>query len=80
MSDLGHNSDGQLLQFIEQLEGCAEEKADIREREKEIRAEAKSVGYDVRIIAKVLARRKRDREDIEEEEALIESYENALLV
>lgn len=69
---------GELRQFIEQLEQMDAEKADIAERQKELMAEAKARGYDTKIIRKVIALRKRDKDDIAEEEAILEMYKAAL--
>jgi uncharacterized protein (UPF0335 family) len=41
-------------------------------------AEAKSRGYDTRVIRKVVALRKRDKDDIAEEEAVLELYKECL--
>lgn len=77
MAKIGDNS-GALLQYIEQIESLAEEKQAVADRQKEIFAEAKSEGYDTKIMRKVIARRKRDKDDLAEEESLIETYEAAL--
>ena len=68
----------ELRQFVERLERLAAEKKDLAEQEKEVKAEAKSRGYDVRILVKLLAMRKRDADDLAEEEAVMEMYKEAL--
>jgi len=78
MAKIGDNS-GALLQYIEQIESLAEEKKAVADRQKEIFAEAKSEGYDTKIMRKVIARRKRDKDDLAEEESLIEMYESAIV-
>lgn len=78
MAKIGDNS-GALLQYIEQIESLAEEKQAVADRQKEIFAEAKSEGYDTKIMRKVIARRKRDKTALAEEESLIELYEARLL-
>ena len=78
MAGIGDNS-GALLQYIEQIESLAEEKQAAADRQKEIFAEAKSEGYDTKIMRKVIARRKRDKDDLAEEESLIELYEANLV-
>jgi uncharacterized protein (UPF0335 family) len=45
---------------------------------KEVMAEAKGRGYDVKILRKVIALRKRDKDDVAEEEAVLEMYKAAL--
>ncbi len=68
----------ELRQFIEQYEQLDAEKRDIAERQKEVMAEAKARGYDTRVIRKVIALRKRDKNDVAEEEAILEMYKAAL--
>ena len=68
----------ELRQFIEQYEQLEAEKKDVTERQKEVMAEAKARGYDTKVMKKVIALRKRDRDDIAEEEAVLEMYKQAL--
>ena len=68
----------ELRQFIEQYEQLDSEKKDVAERQKELMAEAKARGYDTKVMRKVIALRKRDRDDIAEEEAILEMYKQAL--
>ena len=60
---------------IERLE---EDKADLMADIKEIYAEAKSQGFDTTILRKVIARRRKDCQAIQETDALLELYEGAL--
>lgn len=68
----------ELRQFVERMEQLAAEKADIAEQQKELRAEAKGRGYDPRILAKIVALRKRKPDDVAEEEAVLDLYKSAL--
>ncbi len=68
----------ELRAFIERYERLEAEKKDIAEQQKEVMAEAKGRGYDTRIMRKVIALRKRDKDDIAEEEAVLEMYKEAL--
>jgi len=68
----------QLRAIIERIERLEVEKQDAAEAQKDVYAEAKGDGYDTKIIRKVIARRKRDRADLAEEEAILEVYEAAL--
>lgn len=68
----------ELRQFIERYERLEAEKKDIADQQKEVMAEAKGRGYDTRILRKVMALRKRDKADLEEEEAVLEMYKEAL--
>ena len=55
-----------------------QEKKDIAEQVKEVYAEAKGRGYDTKVMRKVIALRKREPDDIAEEEAILEMYKEAL--
>jgi uncharacterized protein (UPF0335 family) len=68
----------ELRQFIERYEHLEAEKKDIVEQQKEVMAEAKGRGYDTKVIRKIIAIRKRDKDDIAEEEAILELYKQAL--
>ena len=68
----------ELRQFIERFERLEAEKMDIADQQKEVMAEAKGRGYDTRVMRKIIAMRKRDRDDIAEEEAVTELYKEAL--
>ena len=68
----------ELRQFIERIERLDAEKKDIADQQKEVMAEAKSRGYDTKVIRKVIALRKREPDDIAEEEEMLEIYKEAL--
>lgn len=93
-TDEAHTSDGQprrnapdddydttaaeLRQFIERIEQLEGEKKEIADQIKEVFAEIKGRGYDAKVIRKVVALRKRDRDDILEENAILGIYLPAL--
>ena len=68
----------ELRQFLERFERLEIEKKDIADQQKEVMAEAKSRGYDTRIMRKVVSLRKRDLDDVAEEEAILTMYKTAL--
>jgi uncharacterized protein (UPF0335 family) len=68
----------ELRQFIERFERLEAEKKDIADQQKEVMAEAKARGYDTKVMRKVIALRKRDSDDLAEEEAVLELYKQAL--
>ena len=68
----------ELRQFVERYERLEAEKKDIADQQKEVMAEAKARGYDTKVLRKVVALRKRDKDDIAEEEAVLEMYKAAL--
>ena len=68
----------ELRQFVERFERLEIEKKDIADQQKEVMAEAKSRGYDTRIMRKIVSLRKRDLEEVAEEEAVLSMYKTAL--
>jgi uncharacterized protein (UPF0335 family) len=68
----------ELRQFVERYERLEIEKKDIADQQKEIMAEAKGRGYDTKVLRKIVALRKRDMNDIAEEEAVLAMYKEAL--
>ncbi len=68
----------ELRQFVERFERLEIEKKDISDQQKEVMAEAKSRGYNTRIMRKIVSLRKRDLEDVAEEEAILSMYKTAL--
>lgn len=70
----------ELRQFIERIEQLEAEKKETGDLIREVYAEAKGRGYDGKILRMTVTRRKKDREQLEEEAALLEMYEDALLV
>ena len=79
MSDQAYSvTAAELRQFIERYEHLQAEKQDIADQQKEVLAEAKFRGYDTKVLRKIIAMRKRDRDDIAEEEAILEMYRQAL--
>ena len=73
-----HVTADELRQFIERFERLEAEKKGIADQQKEVMAEAKGRGYDTKIIRKVVALRKRDADDIAEEQAVLDLYTEAL--
>ena len=68
----------ELRQFVERFERLEIEKKDIADQQREVMAEAKSRGYDTRIMRKIVSLRKRDLEEVAEEEAVLSMYKTAL--
>ena len=68
----------ELRQFVERFERLEIEKKDIADQQKEVMSEAKSRGYDTRIMRKIVSLRKRDLEEVAEEEAVLSMYKTAL--
>ena len=75
---LNATAQGQLKSIIERIERLEVEKGEIAEQIKEVQAEAKGNGFDVKIINKVVRIRKQDRAKRQEEEAILDLYLSAI--
>ena len=71
-------SAGQLRAIIERIERLEEEKKAVAEQIKEVFAEAKGNGFDVKTIRKIISLRKKDPDERSEEDAMLELYMHAL--
>lgn len=67
-----------LRSFVERIERLEEEKKTIAEDIKDVFGEAKGLGFDVKILKKVIALRKKDDQERMEEEAILGTYLHAL--
>jgi uncharacterized protein (UPF0335 family) len=67
-----------LRSFIERIERLEEEKKAIADDIKEVYAEAKGQGFDVKTMRKIVGLRKKDPDDRAEEDALLDTYMSAL--
>ena len=68
----------QLRAFIERIERLEEEKANLLADIREVYAEAKAMGFDPKIMRKVISLRKMDVEKRQEEDFVLDTYLNAL--
>lgn len=86
MAEIGDNSGdttfrvtaGELRNFVERIERLEEEKKELGAQVKDVKAEAKARGYDVKTLALIIRRRKQERASVAEQDALVELYEDAL--
>lgn len=78
MANVGGVSGDQLRQFIERIERLEEEKKAIADDVKDVYAEAKANGFDPKIMRQVVRVRKLDRNERQEQEALLDTYLHAL--
>ena len=67
-----------LLAFLERIEKLEEEKRAIADDIKDVYAEAKGTGYDVKIIRKIVSMRRQDTQKRREEEEVLDVYLSAL--
>ena len=68
----------ELRQFIERFERLEAEKRDVVDQQNEVLAEAKGRGYEIKVIRKLVTLRRRDQNEVAEEEAVLELYKEAL--
>lgn len=78
MTEIGDNSNAQLRSLIERVEKLEEEKKAVGEDIKDVYAEAKGVGYDPKIMKRVIALRRQDPSKRREEQDVLETYMRAV--
>ena len=76
--DVGGIAGTRLKAFIERIERLEEEKKGLQDDIKDIMAEAKGTGFDTKIIRKIISLRKKDKQEIQEEEELLALYKAAI--
>ena len=76
--NITQSKDDRLKSLIERVERLEEEKNNLLADIKEVFSEAKGLGYDPKIMKKVLIIRKMDIDERLEQEALLETYRAAL--
>ncbi|MCW0235395.1 MAG: DUF2312 domain-containing protein [Ferrovibrio sp.] len=74
----GNFSTDQLNQLVARIERLEEEKKALADDIKEVYAEAKAHGFDVKILRQVIRLRKMDKADLDEQETLLQVYMDAL--
>lgn len=67
-------SAAELRQFVTRYERLDEEAKDISEQKRDVLAEARGRGYDVKALKALIARRKKDSADVKEFEAILQLY------
>ena len=68
----------ELRAFIERIERLEEEKKTISDDVKDVYGEAKSRGYDVKVLRKIVSIRKQDQNERQEQDAILDLYMQAL--
>jgi len=76
--DVGGVAGQRLNSFLERIERLEEEKANLAEDMKEVYGEAKSVGFDVKIMRRIIKLRKMEPEKRREENELLDLYMSAI--
>lgn len=78
MADVGGVAADHLRSYIERIERLEEEKKGLADDIKEIFAEAKGTGFDIKAMRAVMRLRKMDKADYQEQEYMIDLYKHAL--
>jgi uncharacterized protein (UPF0335 family) len=80
MSDIGHNlvAGDELQLLFERIENMEAQKKEIAEDIKDVFAEGKSRGYDIKIMRQVLRLRAMDGDKRQEERYLVDAYASAI--
>jgi uncharacterized protein (UPF0335 family) len=78
MSDVGGIAVERLKSFIERIERLEEEKRVLGNDIKEVYAEAKGTGFEPKIMRQIIKIRRMDKEEVDEEESLLDLYKRAL--
>jgi uncharacterized protein (UPF0335 family) len=74
----GQPTDDRLRLLIERIERLEEEKKGIADDIRDVYSEAKSVGYDAKIMPQIVSIRKMEPNDLSEQEMILETYKAAL--
>lgn len=74
----GHNSNAQLRSIVERIENVNGQIKELTEDRGEIFSEAKGNGFDVKALRKIISLRKLSEEDRANQEAILETYLQAL--
>lgn len=78
MTDVGGVAADRLKSYIERIERMEEEKTAIGADIREVYAEAKSAGFDTKIMREIIKLRKMDESDRQEQEHLLDLYKRAI--
>jgi uncharacterized protein (UPF0335 family) len=78
MADVAGVAGDRLKSFIERIERLEEEKRALAEDIKEVYAEAKGTGFDTKIMRQLIKLRKMDKDDLDEQETLLDVYKRAI--
>jgi uncharacterized protein (UPF0335 family) len=78
MATAGGVAGDHLKSFIERIERLEEEKKALAEDIRDVYSEAKGNGFDVKVMRQIVKIRKMDKDDLDEQEALLETYLLAL--
>lgn len=69
---------GKIRSFVERIENLDGEMQELSEQKKEVFAEAKGEGFDVKILKEIIKLRKEDKNERDERESLLDLYMRAM--
>ena len=69
---------GKIRAFVERIENLDTELLELNEQKKEVFAEAKGDGFDVKILKEIIKLRKQDQEERDERESMLDLYMRAM--
>ena len=69
---------GRIRSFVERVENLDTELQELSEQKKEVFAEAKAEGFDVKILKEIIKLRKQDKDERDEHETLLDLYMRAM--
>jgi uncharacterized protein (UPF0335 family) len=78
MATAGGIAGDHLKSFIERIERLEEEKKALADDIRDVYSEAKGTGFDVKVIRQIIKIRKMDKDELDEQEALLDTYLLAL--
>jgi uncharacterized protein (UPF0335 family) len=78
MSNPGGVAGDRLRSFVERIERLEEETKGLTDDKKDIYAEAKGEGFDVKILREVVRLRKQDKNERDERDSLLDIYLHAI--
>ena len=78
MAKAGGVAGDHLKSFIERIERLEEEKKALADDIRDVYSEAKANGFEVKIMRQIVKIRKMDKDELDEQEALLETYLHAL--
>jgi uncharacterized protein (UPF0335 family) len=78
MSDVVGIAGDRIRSFVERIQQIETEFKDLTEAKKEIIAEAKGEGFDVKVLKEIIKLRKQDQEERDEHESLLDVYMRAM--
>ena len=77
-AEVGGIAADRLRSIVERIERLEEERKVLGEDIKDIYTESKSAGFDPKVVKQIIALRKKDPEEVSEQDALLDLYKRAL--